>query len=622
MRAHLDVAAPRGKLLQYIKLETESPKGMKWLVINPHALLYERCRRSHRFRQILHDACCGGAQKLTLLVYTDETTPGSALRPATDTSREIQAIYFSCRQLPSWYRSRRNGWMVFSVIRTADQHEVVGGLSGLMRTVFRMMFSKPVLTVDGPLGTYGIMLEMGPIVQDERAHKYLWGVKGSGGMKICHCCRNVIGTDRYRPDLDDGFVHYKRATSKDIQPQTSEQLWEMADDLAAKKGVVSNAEFERLEKAYGITYDPASLLLDVQLRAHVRPVEHTFFDFMHNLLASGGTCSYEINLFILKLEGAGVPRDAIDDYCSTLQYPRGSGKLPRHYFNQHVVDDSKKHTKGFANTTLAATHALYAYVVTVVKPSGAFPECVKSFEHLCAVLDICMSGDRAVGMVNELTRHIDAHQEWFLRAYDIEMVKPKFHYQIHVPLSIARWGAVLSCFAMERRHQIAKTVASYGRGAGWDEVVVRRCLADMFHEDDWEGVPEHLHRPQPVVAPGLREALFEVVGEIVPDTLVASARVHTTIGIISKSDLVIVHTGADHIVGQVLLCVQCARRASHTLACFLVVRVMDRVDDVRFAFSGRFRTCSTSAAVWNMKYFQRGNFVEPMFPQLPGLRVR
>eukprot|EP00959_Pyramimonas_sp_CCMP1952_P162603 3399607-Pyramimonas_sp.AAC.1 len=146
--------------------------------------------------------------------------------------------------------------MVFSVLRTADQDKVVGGLSGLMKVVFRMFFSNPVLVVDGPLGTYGIMLEMGPIVQDERAHAFLWGVKGSGGMRICHCCRNVIATDRYRPDLDDGFVHFKRASSKDIQPQTSEQLREVADDLAAKVGVVTNAEFQRLEKAHGITYDP------------------------------------------------------------------------------------------------------------------------------------------------------------------------------------------------------------------------------------------------------------------------------------------------------------------------------------------------------------------------------
>eukprot|EP00959_Pyramimonas_sp_CCMP1952_P250361 5232945-Pyramimonas_sp.AAC.1 len=69
------------------------------------------------------------------------------------------------------------------------------------------------------------------------------------------------------------------------------------------------------------------------------------------------------------------------------------------------------------------------------------------------------------------------------------MVKPKFHYQVHVPSSFARWGAVLSCFATGRRHQIAKTVASYGRGSDWDEVVARRCLADMFHEDEFEGVP-------------------------------------------------------------------------------------------------------------------------------------
>eukprot|EP00959_Pyramimonas_sp_CCMP1952_P080899 1689974-Pyramimonas_sp.AAC.1 len=79
------------------------------------------------------------------------------------------------------------------------------------------------------------------MVQDERAHEYLWGAKGSAGMRICHCCRNVIATDRHRPDLDDGLVRYKRASSKYILPQTSEQMWEMVDDLAAKVGVVTTA---------------------------------------------------------------------------------------------------------------------------------------------------------------------------------------------------------------------------------------------------------------------------------------------------------------------------------------------------------------------------------------------
>ena len=57
---------------------------------------------------------------------------------------------------------------------------------------------------------------------------------------------------------------------------------------------------------------------------------------------------------------------------------------------------------------------------------------------------------------DELRGAIQAHLRVFSRLYGEEAMVPKFHYSLHLPDVLARWGWLPSCWVLERKHKNAK----------------------------------------------------------------------------------------------------------------------------------------------------------------------
>jgi hypothetical protein len=177
----LQINTPCGKLLTEVALPMKEGPDYMWLVCNPFAFLWLRCHRSAKFASFLFSRLRQGEidnhLNGSIALYSDESVHGNQKRH--DSANELQCIYWSICQLPSWFRMRKHGWFYFGFLHTSVQHEVRGDLSGLMKHTLRFFYQETHLNF-----ATGIFLPMGIaesvkfvqfvfecFVQDEKAHK-------------------------------------------------------------------------------------------------------------------------------------------------------------------------------------------------------------------------------------------------------------------------------------------------------------------------------------------------------------------------------------------------------------------------------------------------------------------
>ncbi len=79
--------------------------------------------------------------------------------------------------------------------------------------------------------------------------------------------------------------HLSVATLAGIDFNKNEDIWEMADVLKEKAD--SRQSYSKLEKSYGLKYNPHGFLYNIALREIHRPIDHHLRDWMH-ILVSGG----------------------------------------------------------------------------------------------------------------------------------------------------------------------------------------------------------------------------------------------------------------------------------------------------------------------------------------------
>ena len=136
---------------------------------------------------------------LDICYYLDKAKPGNQERP--DHARSSQCIYWSCLQFPSWFRSRRNGWIPFAYVNVAEQLEADLTDSMLVRFLVRtfdssvseLAFSKGFTLRSHDGRSIVVRLRRQLTVADWEQHVKAMSLKGYNGSVPCGICRNVLG---------------------------------------------------------------------------------------------------------------------------------------------------------------------------------------------------------------------------------------------------------------------------------------------------------------------------------------------------------------------------------------------------------------------------------------------
>ena len=131
----------------------------------------------------------------TIVLYCDEVTPGNPL--ATLNKRRFHAFYWSFIELGTAALSNEECWFILLTEFSTIVSSLTGGLSacfaGAVKAFFKdgmhMKHGGITLSLDGE--DVKLFAEMGSVLLDGGAHKYVWGARGDSGSKFAYCAKNI-----------------------------------------------------------------------------------------------------------------------------------------------------------------------------------------------------------------------------------------------------------------------------------------------------------------------------------------------------------------------------------------------------------------------------------------------
>ena len=480
-------STPYGVLMQELRVEGENGT-LVMDVLNPFALIHLACQESREFFLILKAAAEASEDNvLSLMLYIDEATPGNTQRP--DDGRTFWAAYWNFLELPDWLLSRvALRWFVYTYLLKVDLQESGVTVSHFSKVFLEAffgdgdewnMFHTGVRITNGS-DSFLIRAKYAFNIQDERAHKYWFCVKGSSGSKPCGTCENCCGrTDMFEDD--SGFVHVLSPLHEKLVRHTdaSAKACFAAVDEAARTG--TNKEFEDLQQGLGITWDPDGIMFCTRLSLYVTYPWCIYWDWMHNYVASGGIAQIVINQFVIAITVAmDITMSDLDDFARTVTLPHGIPRLHKHFFSDRTRIRGSC-VKGFAGEMLAAMEVLGLFVQTVLLETGLLERDIECFRVLHVILSIFKHSRKC-----DIPIAKSATQKFVLLFMELygEYAIPKLHYIKHVIDNWEFWERLISCFSAESKHKEPKQIMQYAYNRCWKTALAMeirrlfRCLRD------------------------------------------------------------------------------------------------------------------------------------------------
>ena len=484
---------PYGPLLKYLDLHYEEAGTPQQIVfVCPRAFLYLACTESPAFAALL-SKCVGvpilgeawpsddvfaGGRSGRIVIYADEVRPGNIHRP--ETARLYLGTYWTLMEFPEWFRKSQNAWFPLCYLRAKAIEQFDAGWSQLMAALLTKLFSPAEggenLAVDGirvplskeePKAFLYTRLTWGCFLADESGLKHITGAKGSGGVKPCLCCQNVVSSARFPTpeDTPDGLVHISEHRKDKFCAHTREGILSVADYLKRRSRdgdlQLGPGEFKELQTSIGFNYEPKGLLWS-DIRFTVAIPRSIYWDGMHSVYASGGVAAREINQFLRRVKDHCRLQDLDSITRDIVTFPKTLPRLNLKLSERVVDKDDGVSLRAFASETIQVLTVLTVFCVEWLEPKALLLEEVECLKLMAQIDQMLRRGDAVARTpaIERLDELIEDHHRRFVALYPT-VVTPKLHYFRHIPDLIKRWGVYLNCWAPERKHRVSKRVAAH-----------------------------------------------------------------------------------------------------------------------------------------------------------------
>ena len=280
--------SPFGRLIQECVI---GKKCINVPFIHPLALLCIACQRSAAFADMMTTLLDVHGDRINIIIYSDEVTPGQAL--AARNARKFEAIYWSIEEFPGVVLSQEDAWFVLTCIRTDLVDEIEGGMSHLYKHMLKQFFGAPnthdlrsgvQIEVNGR--NHLVFGKLGLVLQDERAHKFAFHCKGSGGHHVCLECANVLNHwSSWLPDPNNWLVPSTCIDKSRWRLHSSTSIRAVLKRLRDIAEHGTKAELELKEQELGFNHHASNCLLDEDLNINLASV--VCWDWTHCYLVKG-----------------------------------------------------------------------------------------------------------------------------------------------------------------------------------------------------------------------------------------------------------------------------------------------------------------------------------------------
>ena len=470
---------PFGPILDSITCFDTEGNAVKIPIGNPFAWLYTCAKDATEdgfgsfFKQRLLESPPSPEKPWRIILYSDEVTPGNVL--AVLNLRKFQAIYWSFMELGVNALSHEEAWFVLLTEFSSCINKLSAGISQVFAECIKTFFQQDGFNMAGaginlefPDQCVRLWAELGAILQDGGAHKFVWCARGDGASKFCLLCNNLF-THKSAVTDDDGtnLLRCNVIELSGLHPAAGNELRVNARFLAGRSAHMATEDFASLQQAIGLTYHPHNILLHQELDDILDPTQVYMHDYMHGLYVDG-VANMTLYLLLEAFWSFGHKNiyQTLSEFVSKFKWPaRAKGDHLGEIFAEPRGEKHRKaqHIKCQASDMLSLIGVLASFAQTVLLVVGRCNEsCMKACAAFLALVDVCeliaathrmdVSPARLLGSIHRFL-------ELFVASWGFEWLTPKCHWMLHYAESLARNGKLFNCFVLERKHRVPKRYA-------------------------------------------------------------------------------------------------------------------------------------------------------------------
>ena len=403
----------------------------------------------------------GPTRPWNLILYTDELCPGNVLGRAERKTWTVYATFLEFQD----QLCHEDAWLTLACERSTFVATLEAGVSQMVATILQSIFCNQIVDpscgylLKHATGDTRLHFRFSMMLADGAAQKQVWGSKGDAGTKFCFLCANVRATGTSEENHHCNITRYNQ-----LVLTTDAAILQSYATLDQKRDRCSKKEFDLWQQATGWTWSAKALLLDQSLLARnvLHPVSQFCHDYMHGVLQ--GTAPIVLYHFLVAVSSSIKVWGHFERYCAFW-------RLPSAWKCNHVASlfSKKKETNHKNNEKFScqASECLAIYPIVrhwvhmVVAPAGHAPKACQALLAMAAVIDQVHGGNQwHVITKDTLLPAMEESIQSFRDAFpELPLIK-KWHWQLHLPDSLARFGLLPSCFTAERKHKTIGKLAT------------------------------------------------------------------------------------------------------------------------------------------------------------------
>ena len=330
-----------------------------------------------------------------------------------------------------------------------------------------------------------VWLDLHFVIADEAALHSLYCCKGSGGIKPCMLCTNIVNIAyRARRLVENDRLRIARCSNTcefdSLVMHTSASVDALINKLDGLHATVGKTEFEEVEKLLGWNRRPDSAMWDPEFRKRIDPSTKATYDGMHCFFVSGVFKELTGQL-VWHVRNANIPLKSLHDYVSSWKFPK-------------AIADKTGVAEAFSHDRLASSLKAYTFKASASEGLGIYPilaqfcNSIKTTHGLGPHCECFLALARCIALWQRATRRLSTADELkvalvhFLRCYAIvygpeSMGMIKLHLILHL---CTQFDRQLSCWVHERKHKSIKKYANEVRNtsSNWDVSVHRSVTSE------------------------------------------------------------------------------------------------------------------------------------------------
>ena len=461
-----------GPLIQEAPLYKDDGSSTTLFFANFQVYISALFNQGGSFTQLVHQAHAAMPSSQDrpwgLILYADEVVPGNVLGRA---ERKVWTVYCSILQFQD-HLSQEDSWLTLCVERSSFISTLDGGIAQIMSIILKSMFNQPIQDPrtsgmrlkNASMGDLTIWLDFTMVLADGAAQKQIWSSKGDSGTRFCLLCCNVHGRPTAQAQEDDPEeLHCDTMRYEQLHLVQDQEILDSYQRLHGRARSCTKSDFAKWQKACGLSYSQYAIMLCPELlNQHLlRPISQFCHDWMHGILQGTGPVVLHYTLATISEQNFQV-YSFLEEYIQCWTAPRSwKGSQLHLLFSKKQMEKAKKETKFpcIASECLALFPLVRHFLETSIEPHGLCPQAVKACLAMANVIDQCHGGVQwRTTTRRSLLAAVENANKSFHEAWPAATMIRKWHWHLHLPDTLQRFGLLPSCFTAERKH---KTISAY-----------------------------------------------------------------------------------------------------------------------------------------------------------------